>query len=441
MTIATTLGEADLAHAFHPQTNLAAHANTGPFVIARGEGIFVEDEDGRRYLDGMAGLWCTGLGYSEPRLVEAARRQLETLPYCQSFAGRAHEPGIRLAEELAAIGPAGLTRAFFASSGSEANDTAIKLAWYYWVARGAPGRTTILTRKRAYHGVTIASASLTGLPMMHGGFHLPRPFAHHLTAPHFVQKALEGETETQFTARLATELEETIDRLGADTIAAMIAEPVIGAGGVILPPEGYFQAIQPILRRHGILLIADEVITGLGRLSSMWGSQHYGIRPDILTCAKMLTSAYQPLSAVLVSEDVYGPIAAESGRRGSFGHGFTYSAHPVACAVAREVLALYTERDILGHVRALAPHFQRRLALLGQSPSVREARGAGLIGGLEMREPKDAARLEAAARAEGLLVRAVGGDTIAFCPPLIITEAEIDDLFDRAARALAALDG
>ena len=441
MTARTTLREADLAHAFHPQTNLAAHAGAGPFVIARGEGVWLEDEGGSRFLDAMAGLWCTGLGYSEPRLVEAARRQLETLPYCQSFAGRAHEPGIRLAEELAAIAPEGLTRAFFASSGSEANDTAIKLAWYHWVARGEPERTTILARRRAYHGTTIGSASLTGLPMMHGGFHLPRAFVHHLTAPHFVQQAQEGETEAQFTARLAAELEEVIGRLGPGTIAAFIAEPVIGAGGVILPPEGYFAAIQPILRRHGILLIADEVITGFGRLGTMWGSQRYAIRPDILTCAKMLTSAYQPLSAVLVSDEVYGPIAAESGARGSFGHGFTYSAHPVACAVAREVLAIYAERDILGRVNAEAPRFQRRLALLGQHPAVREARGVGLIGGLEMREPRDAARVEAAARAGGLLVRAVAGDTVALCPPLIISADEIDTLFDRLAAALACLDG
>lgn len=441
MTSPTSLHDADLAHVFHPQTNLAAHAATGPFVITRGDGIYIEDAGGMRYLDGMAGLWCVGLGYSEPRLVEAARRQLETLPYCQSFAGRAHEPGIRLAEALAAIAPEGLSRVFFASSGSEANDTAIKLAWYHWVARGEPDRITILARRRAYHGVTIASASLTGLPMIHGGFHLPWPFARHLTAPHFAQQARAGETEAQFTARLAAELEETIDRLGPGTIAALIAEPVIGAGGVILPPQGYFEAIQPILGRHGILLIADEVITGLGRLGTMWGSQHYGIRPDILTCAKMLTSAYQPLSAVLTSEAVYGPIAAESGRRGGFGHGFTYSAHPVACAVAREVLAIYAERDLLGHVKSVAPHFRRRLAQLGQSPLVREARGIGLIGGLEMHDPADAARLEAAARTEGLLLRAVGGDTVAFCPPLVITEAELDDLFDRATRALQLLAG
>jgi 4-aminobutyrate--pyruvate transaminase len=441
MTTATTLRDADLAHAFHPQTNLAAHANASPFVIARGDGIWLEDDKGARYLDAMAGLWCAGLGYSETRLAEAARRQLDALPYGHSFAGRAHEPGIRLAEELAAILPDGLSRIFFASSGSEANDTAVKLAWYHWVARGEETRTTILARRRAYHGVTIASASLTGLPMMHGGFHLPRPFVHHLTAPHHVQQALEGETEAQFTARLAAELEETIEQLGAETIAAFIAEPVIGAGGVILPPEGYFAAIQPILRHHGILLIVDEVITGFGRLGCLWGSQHYGIRPDILTCAKMLTSGYQPLSAVCVSDEVYDPIAAESGRRGGFGHGFTYSGHPVACAVAREVLAIYAERDILGHVATVAPQFQRRLAQLGQNPRVRQARGLGLIGGLEMREGPDAARLEAAARAQGLLVRAVGGDTVALCPPLIVQESEIGLLFDRLACALAALEG
>ncbi len=437
---ATTLEAADRAHAFHPQTNLARHAETGPFVIARGAGVWLEDADGRRFLDGMAGLWCVGLGYGEPRLVEAARRQLETLSYGHGFGGRAHAPGIRLAEELAALLPEGLTRVFFASSGSEANDTAVKLAWYHWVARGEPERTRILARRRAYHGVTIAAASLTGLPMMHGGFHLPRPFVHHLTAPHRVQQARDGETEAEFTARLAAELEETIDRLGASTIAAFIAEPVIGAGGVIVPPEGYFAAIRPILRRHGILLIADEVITGFGRLGPMWGSTALGLAPDILTCAKMLTSGYQPLSAVCVSDAVFAPILEESGRRGGFGHGFTYSGHPVACAVAREVLALFAERDILGHVAAVAPRFQRGLAQLGQSPRVREARGLGLVGGLEMRAPADAARLEAAARAEGLIVRAVGGDTVALCPPLVITPAEIDDMLDRLARAFDRLD-
>jgi len=435
----TTLSEADLRHAFHPQTNLAAHGASGPFVVERGAGVWLWDADGRRYLDGMAGLWCTGLGYSEPRLVEAARCQLEHLPYCPSFAGRAHAPGIRLAEELAALAPEGLTRVFFANSGSEANDTAIKLAWYYWAAEGAPERTRVLARRRAYHGVTIASASLTGLPMMHGGFNLPQPFAVHLTAPHAAREAQDGETEEAFAARLAAELEETIARLGPQTIAAFIAEPVIGAGGVIPPPRGYFEAIQPILRRHDILFIADEVITGLGRLGTMWGCARFDIRPDILTCAKMLTSAYQPLSAVLVTERIYAAVAAESGRRGSFGHGFTYSGHPVACAVAREVLAIYRERDILGHVNRMAPLFQHRLARLGQSPLVREARGLGLVGGLEMQDPADAARLEAAARAEGLLLRAVGGDTVAFCPPLVITEAEIEELFDRAGRALARL--
>ncbi|MFQ3594682.1 MAG: aminotransferase [Sphingomonadaceae bacterium] len=440
MIMATSLREADLRHAFHPQTNLAAHARAGPFVIVGGEGVWLEDDAGVRHLDAMAGLWCVGLGYREPRLVEAARRQLAALPYAHSFAGRAHEPAIRLAEELAAVLPEGLGRIFFASSGSEANDTAVKLAWYHHAARGEGTRTTILARRRAYHGVTIASGSLTGLPMMHGGFHLPRPFVHHLTAPHHVQQALEGETEAQFTARLAAELDATIERLGASTIAAFIAEPVIGAGGVILPPEGYFAAIQPILRRHGILLIADEVITGFGRLGRMWGCEAEDIQPDILTCAKMLTSGYQPLSAVCVSDRVYEPIAAEAGRRGGFGHGFTYSGHPVACAVAREVLAIYAERDILGHVAAVAPHFQRRLAQLGQNPRVRQARGLGLIGGLEMREGQDAARLEAAARAQGLLVRAVGGDTVALCPPLIIEAAEIDLIFDRLARALAALE-
>lgn len=436
----TSLAEADLAHFFHPQTNLATHAATGPLVIDRGAGVFLWDDAGRRYLDAMAGLWCVGLGYSEPRLVEAARRQMERLPYVQSFGSRAHEPGIRLAERLAALAPRGLSRTFFACSGSEANDTAIKLAWYLWNARGEPKRKRILARKRAYHGVTQASASLTGLPLIHAGFNLPLPFAHHLTAPHFVQQGWPHESEEEFSSRLARELEDTIHTLGADTIAAFIAEPVMGAGGVILPPKGYFEAIQPILRRHGILFIADEVITGFGRLGSLWGSDVLGLTPDILTCAKMLTSAYQPLSAVLLKEDLYQEIAAQSGLNGGFGHGFTWSAHPVAAAVALEVLDIYQERDILGHVGRVAPQFQRRLALLGQHARVREARGIGLIGGIEMREGADALRLQTAAQREGLFIRALGGDTVALCPPLIISEEEVDDLFGRLTQALRSMD-
>jgi 4-aminobutyrate--pyruvate transaminase len=433
------LRAADLANFFHPQTNLAAHAEAGPLVIDRGEGVWVWDTEGRRYLEGMAGLWCAGLGFSEPRLVEAARAQLERLPYYQSFTGRAHEPGVRLAEALAKLAPEGLTRVFFASSGSEANDTAVKLAWYYWNAVGEPSRKTILARNRAYHGSTLTAASLTGLPGMHGGFDLPGPFVHHLTAPHFVQQGDEGETEAGFAQRLADELEATIAERGAHSIAAFIAEPVIGAGGVILPPVGYFDRVQPILRHHGILFIADEVITGFGRLGSFWGCDRYAIRPDLLTCAKMLTSAYQPLSAVLMKDELYAAIAAESGRRGGFGHGFTYSAHPVAAAVALEVLAIYAERNLVAEVAAKAPQFQHRLAQLGQHEAVREARGLGLVGGLEMRAAADAARLQAAAIEEGLFVRAVGGDTVAICPPLVIDEAEIDELFTRLARALARL--
>jgi len=435
----TSLHEADIAHVFHPQTNLAAHATSGPLVIASGEGVWLTDDTGKRYLDGMAGLWCTGLGYSEPRLAEAAARQFAALPFSHSFAGRSHEPGIRLAEELVAVAPAGLNRAFFASSGSEANDTAIKLAWYYWNARGEHGRKTIIARKRAYHGVTLASASLTGLPMMHGGFDLPLPWVEHLTSPHHAQQALAGESELAFSARLAEELEATISRLGANSIAAFIAEPVIGAGGVILPPQGYFEAIQPILKRHDILLIADEVITGFGRTGSMWGSETYHLAPDILTCAKMLTSAYVPLSAVLLREELYQTIASESGKRGGFGHGFTYSAHPVAAEVAREVLAIYAERGIVDGVAKLSARFAALTSALGQHEAVREARSIGLLGGIEMRNGPDALKLQMAAQQEGLFVRAVGGDTVAICPPLIISEAELDDLFSRLGSALRTL--
>jgi len=434
----TTLRDADLAHAFHPQTNLAAHADTGPLVIARGEGIRVWDDQGREYIEGLAGLWCAGLGFSEPRLVEAARNQMAQLPYYHSFGGRAHAPGIRLAEELARIAPEGLTRVFFASSGSEANDSAIKIAWYYWNARGEPGRKKLIARRMAYHGVTIGSGSLTGLGHIHGGFDLPQPYVVHVRAPHHAKEARAGETEEAFSRRLADELEAAIQAEGPETVAAFVAEPLIGAGGVIVPPAGYFEAIQPVLRRHGILFIVDEVITGFGRTGRMWGSETYGLAPDILTGAKQLTSAYAPLSAVIVREDVYDAIREEAGRRGIFGHGFTYSGHPVACAVALETLAIYRERRLVEHAAAVAPRFQHRLRRLGQHPAVLETRGVGLIGGVEFKAAGAAQRLAVAAQARGLFVRPIL-NTVALCPPLIIEAAEIEELFDRLDAAFADL--
>lgn len=444
--IANSAASRDRATVLHPYTNLKAHETVGPLVIDRAEGVRVWDDSGREYIEAMAALWCVSLGWSEERLIQAAERQMRRLPMYHAFGHKSHEPMIDLAEALLARAPVPMSKVFFANSGSEANDTAIKLIWYYNNALGRPDKKKIISRHKAYHGVTVATASLTGLPNNHRDFDLPMAGILHTDCPHYWRFAQDGESEADFVARLARQLEELILAEGPDTIAAMFVEPVQGAGGVIVPPDGYFAAIQPILKKYDILLVADEVICGFGRTGNFWGCQTYGVEPDILTCAKQLSSGYLPISAVLVNEAIYQAAVAESEKIGVFGHGFTYSGHPVAAAVALETLKIYDERDMVGHVRAVAPHFQRRLRALAGHPLVGEARGVGLVGALELVADKTAktpflpvgsagARAAAACQEEGLIIRAMG-DTLALCPPMIIGGEDIDLVFDRLARGL-----
>ncbi len=437
----------DLAYCAHPYTNLATHRQTGPMVITRGEGVRVFDESGNGYIEGLAGLWCTSLGFSEPRLAEAAARGMRRLPFYHLFGGKAPAPTIELAEKLIGLSPVPMSKVLFANSGSESNDTAVKLIWYYNTALGRPEKKKILSRQRAYHGVTVATASLTGLPANHRDFDLPLPRILHADCPHHWRHAEDGEDEAAFVARLAGNLERLIEREGPETIAAMFVEPVMGAGGVIVPPAGYFQAIQPILKRHDILLVADEVICGFGRTGNLWGSQTFEIHPDMITCAKALSSGYIPISALLLSEAIWQAMLAESEKIGVFGHGFTYSGHPVAAEVALETLAIYAERDIVGHVREVAPVLQQGLRNLADHPLVGEARGVGLVGALELVSDKTSkapfapalgvgAHVARRAEAHGLIVRALTGDVIAFAPPLIIEAADIEDMLARVTRAL-----
>lgn len=444
--IANSAASRDRATVLHPYTNLKAHETVGPLVIDRAEGVRVWDDSGKEYIEAMAALWCVSLGWSEERLIQAAERQMRRLPMYHAFGHKSHEPMIDLAEALLARAPVPMSKVFFANSGSEANDTAIKLIWYYNNALGRHDKKKIISRHKAYHGVTVATASLTGLPNNHRDFDLPMAGILHADCPHYWRFAQDGESEADFVARLARQLEELILAEGPDTIAAMFVEPVQGAGGVIVPPDGYFAAIQPILKKYDILLVADEVICGFGRTGNFWGCQTYGVEPDILTCAKQLSSGYLPISAVLVNEAIYQAAVAESEKIGVFGHGFTYSGHPVAAAVALETLKIYDERDMVGHVRAVAPHFQRRLRALAGHPLVGEARGVGLVGALELVADKTAktpflpvgsagARAAAACQEEGLIIRAMG-DTLALCPPMIIGGEDIDLVFDRLARGL-----
>jgi len=444
---ASSLEARDIAALAHPYTNLATHQKTGPLVITRGEGVYVFDEAGRAYIEALAGLWCTALGFSEPRLIEAAARGMQRLPFYHSFGGKAPAPTIRLAERLLALAPVPMSKVLFANSGSEANDTAIKLIWYYNNALGRPQKKKIIARKRGYHGVTVATASLTGLPANHTDFDLPIDRIVHTDCPHWWRDADEGESEEAFAERLAQNLERLIVREGPDTIAAMFAEPVMGAGGVIVPPASYFARIQPILKRYDILLVADEVICGFGRTGNRWGSETFGIAPDMLTCAKALSSGYIPISALLISEPIWQAMVAESAKIGVFGHGYTYSGHPVAAEVALETLALYEERDTLAHVREVAPVLQDGLRALAGHPLVGEARGVGLIGALEIVADKNTkaafppargvgAYLSRRTEAHGVITRIIGGDIVAFSPPLIITADEIREMLARVERAL-----
>jgi 4-aminobutyrate---pyruvate transaminase len=439
----------DVQNLIHPYTPLDKFGQAGPMVIKRGDGVYVEDDMGRRYLEGMSGLWCTALGFSEQRLVEAAIRQMRELPYYQIFGGRSNEPSIELSDRLLAMTHhLGMDKALFANSGSEANDQAVKLIWYYFNTVGKPAKKKLIARERGYHGVTVMAASLTGIPGNHADFDLPVARVLRTGCPSLYHSSVPGETEDAMVDRLVAELEALIAREGADTIAAFFAEPVQGAGGVIVPPAGYFQKIQAVLKKHDILMVADEVITGFGRTGNMFGCDTYGIRPDIMTVAKALSSSYMPISATLVSKRIYEGLVEGSRRNGAFSHGVTYAGHPVAAAVAVEALKIYEDRDIVGHVRRVSPHFLARLHALDAHPLVSSTRGVGLIGALEIVQDKasrktfDAASgvlafLGTAVLAEGLITRPLR-DTMAVCPPLIITDAQIDELFDKLERALDA---
>jgi 4-aminobutyrate---pyruvate transaminase len=442
----TTSRDRDIAYQLHPFTNLGRHESEGPLVITRGKGVYVTDEAGRDYLEAMAGLWCTALGFGEARLAEAAAHQLRTLPYYHQFGGKANDVAIALAERLVKLMPVPMSKVFFNNSGSEANESAVKLVWYYNNARGRYRKKKIVSRQRAYHGTTMVAASLTGLPASHRDFDLPIPQVRHADCPYFYRNGKAGESEEQFAARLAESLDMQIQREDPDTVAAFIAEPVMGAGGVIVPPATYFEKVQAVLKKHDVLLIADEVICGFGRTGRMFGSETFGLRPDIMTMAKAITSGYLPLSATVISEEIYRACVGQSEKHGVFAHGYTYTGHPAACAVALESLAIYEERDLLGHVRRLSPRLQDGLRKLAGHPLVGDVRGVGLVAGVELVPDKPGrgtfdppgtagALFVAKAQAHGLIVRNLQ-DTVAVCPPLIIADAELDELLRRFTLAL-----
>lgn len=396
----------------------------------------------------MAGLWSVAVGFSEQRLVDAATRQMKQLPFYHNFTHKSHAPVIDLAEKLVSIAPVPMSKVFFTNSGSEANDTAMKMIWYRSNALGQPQKKKIISRKRGYHGVTIASASLTGLPNNHISFDLPIANVIHTGTPHHYRDAQPGESEEAFATRLADELEQLILAEGPDTVAAFIGEPVMGAGGVVVPPATYWEKIQAVLAKYDILLVADEVICGFGRTGSMFGCETFGIKPDILVMSKQLSSSYLPISALLINDRVYQPLADESNRIGTFGHGYTAGGHPVPAAVALENLKIIEENDLVGNAKRVGAHMQKRLRELADHELVGEVRGVGLIAGVELVADKATRAPWKNAGALGLLVNGHlqengvisrnMGDTLGFCPPLIITESQVDDMVAAVKKALDA---
>jgi 4-aminobutyrate---pyruvate transaminase len=442
----TDLDALDLERMLHPNTNLKTLHRDGPLVLARGKGVHVWDNHGNQYIEAMAGLWCTTLGYGDDELARTAYEQIKTLSFSHLFTGKSHEPGIRLADKLVRMAPFAASRVFFGNSGSDANDTQIKLVWYYNNAVGRPKKKKIIARHKAYHGTTLGSAGLTGLPSFHKLFDVPLPQFLHTDTPYYYRGARDGEREEDYATRLAQSLEQLIEREGPETVAAFIAEPLMGVGGVLLPPRSYFPKVQAVLAKHDVLLIDDEVITGFGRTGELWGAQAFDMQPHTLTAAKALSSAYLPISAVVVPEFLYAPMVEASGEVGLFGHGFTYSGHPVAAAVALRVLEIYEERKLYEHVRQIAPQFQASLAALAAHPLVGDTRGIGLLGACELVQNKttkaafDAKRAVGAramhlCQAHGLIVRAIG-DVIALCPPYIVTSAHVDEIFAKLRRGL-----
>jgi 4-aminobutyrate--pyruvate transaminase len=445
----------DMARHLHGQSHMSSSESmSAPLVIVRGDGVHVWDEGGRRYLDAMAGVGNATLGYSEPRLVEAAMRQLTRLPLQHTFGNRTTAPAAELAERLVQCAPCPMAKAFFAGSGSEANDSAILLAWYYWRAVGQPGRRKVISLQRSYHGSTVASASLNGFPRLQQDFGLPLPGFIQVRCPDHYRESQPGESEQAFSQRLAAELDETLEREGPDTVAAFFLEPVVAMGGVIVPPEGYVEAIQAVLRRHRVLLVADEVVCGFGRTGRFWGCGTVGLAPDMLVCSKGMTAAYMPMSAVLLSERVCEALRRHPGA--GFAHGFTQGGNPVAAAVALEVLKIYEERDVLSNVRAMGERLGGALRGLASHALVGDVRGAGLMWAVELvadkgtRAPFDpawsiGARAALFAESQGVIVRMMG-DTIATLPPLIVGEQDVDRIvsvmrmsFDHAADAAMRL--
>ncbi|MBW6506001.1 MAG: aminotransferase class III-fold pyridoxal phosphate-dependent enzyme [Rhodobacteraceae bacterium] len=426
-------------------TDLPSVHERGAVVLTHGRGPYVYDTHGREYLDANSGLWNMVAGFDHPGLIETAKAQYEKLAGYHSFFGRMSDQTVLLSEKLVEVSPFSRGRVFYTNSGSEANDTMVKILWFLHAAEGKPQRRKILTRWNAYHGVTAVAASMTGKPY-NSVFGLPLPGFLHLGCPHYWRFGKPGESEAAFSQRLANELEATIIKEGADTIAGFFAEPVMGAGGVVVPSAGYFQAMVPILRKYGIPVISDEVITGFGRTGNTWGCETYDFKPDAIISSKNLTAGFFPMGAVILGDDLADRVQAAAEAIEEFPHGFTASGHPVGCAIALKAIDVVMNEGLAENVRHLTPHFEAGLARLAENPNIGEWRGKGLMGALEAvkdkatKTPFDGSlsvseRIANACTDQGLICRPLG-QAIVLCPPFIMTLPQMDEMFDKLERAL-----
>ena len=441
----------DIAYYIHPQTNLRRHAEVGPVIVSKGDGVYVVDENGNRYMETVAGLWCAALGFSaNERIAKVAYEQMLKLGYYHTYRHTSNESSIDLAEKLTQLAPVPMSKVLFQCSGSEANDTAVKLAWYYQAAMGRPEKNKIIGRERGYHGSTIAAVSVSGKPDMHADFALPLPMMRHTEYPHFYRGHHDGETEEEFATRMAQALEDLILAEGPDTVAAFFAEPVMAAGGAIVPPKTYFAKMQAVLKKYDVLFIADEVVCGFGRTGNWWGSQTFDLQPDMISCAKALSAAYQPISALMVNDKIHQAMLAQSDKLGAFAHGYTHAGHPVTTAVALEVIKIYEEMDIVERAQRIGGRMNAGLQAFADHPLVGDVRGVGILAGMELmrdkatRTPFEGGRagamMDKYGRENGLILRIIG-DRVAFAPPLIITEAEVDDMLEKLGRTLDQAHG
>ena len=447
-----SLEQMDVETTLHAFTPIHEHEKTGPHIITNGDGIYVTDNKGDTYIDAMASLFCVNAGYGRSEIGEAIADQARSFPYFHTMAGHANEQQIKLSDRLMDILPDNMSRILYASSGSEANDANVKLAWMYQRCRGKPEKRKMIARSMGYHGVTGIATNLSGLPLMHEAFGLPLPGFLHTEKGHYFWEGEPGESERDFSKRMAAALEELIVQEGPETVCAFIAEPVMGAAACVSPPEGYFEEIQAVLKRHDVLFIADEVITGFGRLGSWFATEKYGLDPDLMTLSKGITSAYVPLSASVISDRVWEVLHEGSKDIPIFAHGHTASAHPLACAAANANLALMEQEDMVGNAASTGAYFKQQLEeRVGPHPLMGEIRGDGLMLAIELvanKETKEELNLEwdcshrlfDLCLEEKLITRGFfGHNSTSFAPPLSITPAQVDDVIDRFSRGLDKL--